>query len=230
MKLSIIIPVYNERKYIRTILAKVKKVDIGEVKKEIIIVDDCSQDGTRDILRKLKGYTILYHPKNRGKGAAIRTGLEHATGDILLIQDADLEYDPNDYPKLLKRILSGEAQVVYGSRFKGKLFHRETLAIPTHYIGNRTLSLMTTLLYGQWVTDMETCYKMFTREVLSKLNLTAERFDFEPEITAKILKLGYRIHEVPISFHPRDWKQGKKINWRDGVKALYCLAKFRIID
>ncbi len=228
-KLTIVMPVFNEANTIRTILKRVQDVKLP-VKKEIIIVDDFSTDGTRGILKRLKGVRVLYHTRNRGKGAAIRTGLEHATGDIITIQDADLEYDPRDYAVLLEPILAGRAKVVYGSRFKGHLLSRETLTIPTHYIGNRSLSLVTTLLYGQWVSDMETCYKMFTREVLNKLHLTAERFDFEPEITAKILKLGHRIHEIPIHFHPRDWKHGKKINWRDGIKALYCLVKYRIMD
>ena len=229
-KLSIIIPVYNEQKYFSKLLNKVEKVNLGKVKKEIIIIDDFSTDGTREQLKKLRKHKVLFHPQNRGKGAAIRTGLSKATGDIIVIQDADLEYDPNDFPKLLKPILEGRTQVVYGSRFKGKTFHQETLAIPTHYLGNRFLSIVTTLLYGKWITDMETCYKMFTRKVLKRLHLKSQRFDFEPEITAKILKKGFRIIELPISFHPRNWQQGKKINWRDGVKALYYLLKFRVRD
>lgn len=229
-KLSIIIPVYNEKVYFPQLLKKVEKVDIGDVKKEIIIIDDFSTDGTREMLKKFKKHKVLFHPHNRGKGAAIRTGLEKVTGDIIVIQDADLEYDPNDYPRLLKPILEGRTQVVYGSRFKGKTFHRRTLAIPTHYIGNRMLSAATTVLYGKWITDMETCYKMFTKNVLKHIRLRAKRFDFEPEITAKILKSGFRIIEVPISFYPRNWRQGKKISWKDGVKALYFLLKYRFTD
>lgn len=228
-KLSIIIPVFNEVKTVRTILKRVQDARLP-VKKEIIIVDDFSTDGTRDILKKLKGVKIFYHPQNRGKGAAIRTGFAHATGDIITIQDADLEYNPQEYAKLLKPILEGKAEVVYGSRFKGHLLSRETLTIPTHYIGNRSLSLVTTLLYGQWISDMETCYKMFTREVLECLTLHANRFDIEPEITAKILKKGFHILEIPITYHSRGWKEGKKINWKDGIKALYCLLKYRVKD
>ena len=228
-KLSIIIPVFNEKNTISTILKRVQDAKLP-VKKEIIIVDDFSTDGTRDILRKIKGIRILYHPKNRGKGAALRTGFEYATGDIITIQDADLEYDPNEYAKLLKPILEGRAKVVYGSRFKGRPFSYQAVAIPTHYIGNRVLSLITTLLYGQWVSDMETCYKMFTKGVLQTLNLKENRFGIEPEITAKILKKGFRILELPIIYNPRKWDEGKKISWKDGIKALYCLIKYRIID
>jgi glycosyltransferase involved in cell wall biosynthesis len=228
-KLTIVIPVFNEAKTIRTILKRVQGAKLP-VKKEIIIVDDFSTDGTRDILKELKGVRVFYHPRNRGKGAALRTGFEHATGDIITVQDADLEYDPNEYAKLLKPILEGKANVVYGSRFKGRPFSYQAVAIPTHYIGNRTLSLITTLLYGQWVSDMETCYKMFTRQVLKRLNLKADRFDIEPEITAKILKKGFRILELPILYRPRKWNEGKKINWRDGIKAFYCLIKYRFRD
>lgn len=228
-KLTIIIPVYNEVKTVRTIVKRVQDARLP-VKKEIIIVDDFSTDGTRDVLRGIKGAKIFYHSENRGKGAALRTGFEHATGDIITIQDADLEYDPNEFAKLLKPILEGKAKVVYGSRFKGRPFSYQAIAIPTHYVGNRFLSLVTTLLYGQWVSDMETCYKMFTREVLQKLNLKSNRFEIEPEITAKILKKGFRITEVPIVYHPRKWNEGKKINWRDGIKALCCLIKYRFRD
>ncbi|MEM4254072.1 MAG: glycosyltransferase family 2 protein [Candidatus Woesearchaeota archaeon] len=228
-KLTIIIPVYNEVKTVGKIVKRVQDARLP-VEKEIIIVDDFSTDGTRDVLQKLKGVRILYHTRNRGKGAALRTGFEHATGDIITIQDADLEYDPNEFAKLLKPILEGKANVVYGSRFKGRPFSYQAVAIPTHYVGNRFLSLVTTLLYGQWVSDMETCYKMFTKEVLQKLNLKANRFEIEPEITAKILKKGFRIIEVPIVYCPRKWNEGKKINWRDGIKALYCLIKCRFKD
>jgi len=221
--LSIIIPVYNEHKFIRKVLSIVKSVNIGKVKKEIILVDDGSTDGTREILKKLKGYKIFYHKKNQGKGAAIRTGLAHATGDIILIQDADLEYDPHDYPKLLAPILAGKAKVVYGSRFMKK--HKPKYWF--NYVGNIALTTATNALYGSKITDMETCYKVFKREVLQHIRLKARRFDFEPEITAKILKKGYKIYEVPIWYKCRDYTEGKKIKWTDGVKAALYLLKYR---
>lgn len=224
MKLSIIIPVYNERKFFLTLLNKVRKVNIGNITKEIIIVDDYSTDGTRDLLKKIKGCTVLYHDKNKGKGAAVRTGLRHATGDITLIQDADLEYDPNDYPKLLRPILEGRAKVVYGSRFKQQHHHPRYWM---YYFGNISLTLATNVLYGTRITDMWTCYKVFTREVRERLTLKSNRFNFDPEITAKILRMGYRIHEVPVWYRCRAFGEGKKISWRDGVKALYALVRYR---
>lgn len=226
LTLSIIIPVFNEKKFIRKVLDIVKSVKIGSIRKEIIIVDDYSTDGTRDILKKLKGYRIFYHDKNMGKGAAVRTGLAHATGDIILIQDADLEYDPHDYPKLLKPILDGKTKVVYGSRFMDK--HRPRYFL--YYLGNVSLTIATNLIYGCKMTDMWTCYKVFMREVAQKLRLRSNRFNFDPEITAKILKNGYRIYEVPIRYECRDFKEGKKISWRDGIKALFALVRFRLAD
>jgi dolichol-phosphate mannosyltransferase len=232
-KISIIIPVYNEKE---TLLQIIKKVDLVKLplKKEIILVDDFSTDGTRDILKRLekdKKYKIIYHKKNGGKGRALRTGFENSTGDIITIQDADLEYDPNDYIKLLKPILDGRNKVVYGSRFMGNsFFSRQKWFSPTHYIGNKGLSLMTSLLYFKYITDMETCYKMFTREVLESLNLRSKRFDFEPEITAKIIKKGYNIREMSINYYPRGFEHGKKISWKDGIKAFYYLLKYRFID
>lgn len=228
--LSIIIPVYNEKKFFKKLLDKVKKVNLGKVKKEIIVVDDFSTDGTRDLLKRLKDCKVFFHEKNKGKGAAVRTGLKHATGDIVVIQDADLEYDPRDIAQLLEVMLRKNLKVVYGSRFKKKTFEKRTWSIPVHYLGNRLLSLATTLLYGQWVSDMETCYKMFRKSVLKTLKLKASRFDIEPEITAKTLKKGIRIYEVPISYNPRKWREGKKINWKDGVKALWYLLKLRVKD
>ncbi|MDO8480277.1 MAG: glycosyltransferase family 2 protein [Nanoarchaeota archaeon] len=223
MKLSIVIPAYNEKKTILKVLQVVKKQPVLGLEKEIIVVDDGSTDGTRDLLKKVNGVTVIFHEKNQGKGAALRTGLKQATGDIFLIQDADLEYDPADYPKLLKPILDGKTNVVYGSRFLKTHHARYQL----FYLGNKFLSLLTTVLYGQRITDMETCYKMFTREVLEKLDLRARRFEFEPEITAKILKAGFKIMEVPISYECRPFHEGKKITWKDGVKAALYLIKYR---
>ena len=226
MKLSVIVPVYNERETVREILERVRAVG---VEKEIIVVDDGSTDGTRDILREEEGrgdVRVIYHPQNRGKGAAIRTGLEHATGDVVLIQDADLEYDPRDYPRLLQPILEGRAEVVYGSRFRGRC---ESMLF-WHALGNKLLTLATNLIYGAALSDMETCYKAFKAEVIKSIPLRARRFEFEPEVTAKVLKRGYRIHEVPISYSGRKHHEGKKITWRDGFTALWTLIKYRFVD
>lgn len=234
IKLSIVIPVYNEEKTLLKILRKVEDVDLGEIKKEIILVDDFSKDDSRKILKeldKLKRYKIIFHEQNKGKGAALRTGFGKATGDIIVVQDADLEYDPEDYKRLLEPILTEKTKVVYGSRFIGTRFlSRQKWFSPMHYIGNKTLSLLTSILYFKSVSDMETCYKMFSRDILKNLNLKAQRFDFEPEITAKLLKNGYKIKEVPIHYYPRGFQHGKKITWRDGIKALYYLLKYRFAD
>jgi glycosyltransferase involved in cell wall biosynthesis len=234
MMLSIIIPVYNEKNTILKVIKEVEKVKLpNKLKKEIIIVDDCSIDGTREILRKIKNFKILYHNKNKGKGSAIRTGLGYAVGDIILIQDADLEYDPKEYPKLLKPILLNKAYVVYGSRLmngKLSLLGKNKTFLPTHFIGNKFLSFVTSILYFHNVSDMETCYKVFKKNIVKDMQLKATRFDFEPEITAKILKKGYRILEVPIKFKPRSFMEGKKINFIDGIKAVYYLIKYRFVD
>lgn len=220
MKLSVVIPVYNERGTIAEILRRVRDVPIS---KEIICVDDGSTDGTRDILERERsnGTLVLYHPNNQGKGAAVRTGLGQAQGDIVIIQDADLEYSPQEYPILLQPILSGETQVVYGSRFLGKM---ENMRL-THDWGNRFVTTTANLLFGTRLTDMETCYKVFTHEVASKIELRSSRWGFDPEITARILKLGYRIQEVPISYRGRT--EGKKLRWRDGLSVLSTLFKYR---
>lgn len=224
--LSVIMPVYNERGTLAEILARVRAVDL---EKEIIVIDDGSTDGTREILReeeKKGDLKAFYHEVNRGKGAAVRTGLEHACGDIIIIQDADLEYDPRDYPKLLQPILDGQAEVVYGSRaqvFGETMFRSQAL-------GNRFLTLVTNLLYGTSLSDMETCYKTFKAEVMKSIPLRSHRFELEPEITAKLLKRGYRIQEVPISYHGREYREGKKITWRDGITALWTLIKYRFVD
>jgi len=228
VKLSIIIPVYNEARTIRTILAKVRAVELPAFDKEIVVVDDGSCDGTRDILQeeaKQSGMVLVLQPANRGKGAAVRAGLKRATGDILLIQDADLEYDPEDYPALLKPILTGKSQVVYGSRFLGE--HKAMLF--WHMVGNHFITLVCNLLYDTTLTDMETCYKVFTREVARRLRLRADRWGIDPEITAQILRAGYRIYEVPISYAGREYAEGKKISWRDGLVVLGTLLRYRFL-
>ena len=225
-KLSVIVPVFNERNTVAEIVRQMRAVDLP-VEREIVIVDDGSGDGTRDVLSQLADSTVhvVLHPHNRGKGAAIRTGLAQVTGDLVLIQDADLEYDPDDWPKLLAPILKGRAQVVYGSRFTGE--RRNMLFL--HWIGNRFLSLLTNVLYNTTLSDMETCYKLFDRELIDSIDLRSERFDFEPEITAKILRRGIRIYEVPISYSGREFDEGKKITWRDGVVAVTTLIKYRFV-
>jgi len=225
-KLSIIIPIYNERKTLLKLLRRIEKVKLGGIKKEIILVDDGSTDGTCDLLKKIRRHKILYHKENQGKGTAIRTGLKQATGDVILIQDADLEYCPTDYPKLLKPIVNGKAKVVYGSRY----LTGTHLEIPLHWIGNKLLIFFTNFLFHSRITDMETCYKVFTRDIIKGVKLKAKKFDFEPEITAKILKKGHKINEVSIKYKCRRFDEGKKITWIDGVKALYYLIKYRFTN
>ena len=230
-KLSIIVPVYNEEKTLVAILNKIKKIRLKNIKKEIVIVDDASTDHTKKILLKLKerNIKIFFHQKNHGKGAAIRTGFKHATGDIILIQDADLEYDPEEYPKLLKLIMEGKAKVVYGTRTSYITSHLKEMYLP-HVFGNLFLTFATNILYNSKITDMETGYKVFRKEVIKNMKLRATRFDLEPEITAKILKSGYKIHEIPITFKARTFVEGKKITWIDGIKAVYYLIKYRFTD
>ncbi len=225
MKLSIIIPVYNERNNLLKILKRVRESNIGNLKKEIIIVDDFSNDGTRDILNKIKfsNVKVILNKQNKGKGFAIKTALKYITGDVIIIQDADLEYDPNDYFKLLKPILNKEFKVVYGSRFLRKNKTKKNM----FYFGNKLLSGFTSLLYLRKITDMETCYKVFTKDVIKDMKINSNRFDFEPEFTSKVLNQGYKIKEIPINYHPRTKNQGKKIKFFDGFIALWTLFRYR---
>jgi len=231
MKLSIIIPVYNEKNTILQILSKVDGVDFDGTEKEIIIVDDYSIDGTRDILRSLEGkYRILYHEKNRGKGAALRTGFSQASGDWVVVQDADLEYDPNDLKKMLEKASEGNVFVVYGSRRLHKNYWNERKSGHFFAMGGIFLTWLTNILYGIKITDEPTCYKMIKADLLNDLNLKCERFEFCPEVTAKIAKRKIEIYEIPIEYFPRHKDEGKKINWRDAVQAIWTLLKYKFKD
>lgn len=226
MKISVVIPVYNEKTFIRDLYQSVREVNL---EKEIIIVDDFSTDGTRDILKTFadeSGTSVFYHDRNRGKGAALRTGFSHATGDIVIIQDADLEYDPGQYPRLIEPIVDGRADVVYGSRFTGGECRR--VIFFWHMVGNTLLTLLSNMMTNLNLTDMETCYKVFRREVLELVTIEEDRFGFEPEITAKIAKLNVRIYEMGISYSGRAYSEGKKIGWRDGLSALRCIIKYNL--
>ncbi len=228
-KLSVLVPVFNERNTLVEILRRMRAVELPDsVEREIIVIDDGSSDGTRDVLRQLGDSTvrIVLHDHNQGKGAALRTGLAHATGDYVLVQDADLEYDPEDWPRLVNPVMRGRARVVYGSRFTGE--RRNMLFL--HWIGNRFLSLTTNVLYNTTLSDMETCYKLIDRQLLASLDLKSSKFDIEPEITAKILRRGVRIYEVPISYAGREFDEGKKLTWRDGLSALRTLVVYRFRD
>ena len=226
-KISILIPVFNEVNTLQKILEKVENTDFCNLEKEIILIDDGSFDGTKDLYKNLP-YKVLYHEKNMGKGAALRTGFKEATGDIVVIQDAALEYEPKDYQELIQLILDDKADVAYGTRLTGVkpsrafMFH--------HLLGNKFLTLLTNILYNNTLTDMETCYKAFKRSFLNGIEIKSNRFDFEPEITAKVLKRGARIYELPISYYGREYNEGKKITWKDGFSAIWTLVKYRFTD
>jgi glycosyltransferase involved in cell wall biosynthesis len=224
VKLSVIVPVFNERDTVGELIRRVRAIDID---KEIIVVDDCSTDGSREVLTGLaeRGEIRLFlQRRNRGKGAAVQEGLRHVEGDVVLVQDADLEYDPQDYPILLRPILSGKSKVVYGSRFLGE--HKAMYF--WHSVGNRLLTLITNVLFDTTLSDMETCYKVFTVDIAQRLRLREPRWGFDPEITAKILRMGHRIYEVPISYAGREYHEGKKITWRDGVRVIATLVRYRL--
>ncbi len=240
MKLSIIIPVFNEERTISEILKRISEIKISGVEKQIIVVNDGSTDATASVIsnfipiRSGSNFKLLRHERNMGKGAAVRTGIKNATGDYIIIQDADLEYNPKDMEKLVKPVLEGASKIVYGTRLKRMPnFSKEerTLQFLFHYIGNKFLSLLASMLYGQWITDMETCYKLFPRRAVEEMKLNAKGFEFEPEITAKLLKRGYKILEIPITTKPRGYDEGKKLNTaKDGCKALWTLLKYRFVN
>jgi glycosyltransferase involved in cell wall biosynthesis len=248
LKLSIVIPVFNERQFIAEVLRRVQAVHLENVEKELVIVDDCSTDGTRELLLDMvraKGegppfpladsggvlditnFKILFQERNRGKGAALRRGFGEATGDVVIVQDADLEYDPAEYPRLLEPIARGVADVVYGSRFLGGP-HR--VLYFWHYTANKFLTSLSNVFTNLNLTDMESCYKVFRREVLQGLQLRQDRFGIEPELTAKVAKGKWRIYEVPISYYGRTYEEGKKVNWKDGIKAVYCVLRYNLFS
>ena len=231
MRLSIIIPAYNEAATIRPIIEKIKAVDLGNLEREIIVVDDGSKDGTRELLKTITGIKYIFHEKNLGKGGAVKTGFKNATGDIVLVQDADLEYDPRDYPALIAPILSGEVEVTNGVRIKPEYDSRRgTVSYILHWLGNELITWTTNLLYLHYASEYEACYKAFTNKLIKSIEIKTNNFDFDNELVCKILKEGYKIQDVPVRYYPRGYEEGKKINWRHGFLILWTIIKYRFVN
>lgn len=231
-KISVLIAAFNEEASIREIILKVQSVEIPGFEKEIVVVDDASRDNTAKILREIPGIVSFFHDKNRGKGGALKTAIAHATGDILILQDADLEYNPEDFPLLIGPILEGRTELVLGSRFSSqgpRFFTKNGDPFFSHYVGNKIIIALTNLLYGQKITDYEGCYKAFTRDLAQKVPIEANGFDFDNELICKSLRRGYRLEEVPIQYKPRLYSEGKKISWRDGLRMLWTILKWRFL-